>query len=185
MSVFYRCVAPAVPVVFGHSSAGVSCGYSRFAMSDLSENTPVTPRMKEGRGRPGGMSVSRILSVIFFLAALGVFLGGAFFWLRKHQAAKDSSEAARICATPEMLSGKVNVALKDKVDYSFWPPHYVPPMERQDLRAVPPDGPAILELRRHGAEILFCVEFPGSAAPHGQTLCRDQAGSHAEPSRRP
>ena len=89
--------------------------------------------MKEGRGRPGGMSVSRILSVIFFLAALGVFLGGAFFWLRKHQAAKDSSEAARICATPEMLSGKVNVALKDKVDYSFWPPHYVPPMERQDL----------------------------------------------------
>ena len=39
-------------------------------MSDLSENTPVTPRMKEGRGRPGGMSVSRILSVIFFLAAL-------------------------------------------------------------------------------------------------------------------
>lgn len=102
-------------------------------MSDLSENNTASSKVKESRGRKGGVPVSRIFSVIFFLAALGVFFGGAFFWLRKHQAARDSEEAAKICATPEMLSGGLQAALKDKVEYSFWPPHYVPPMERQDL----------------------------------------------------
>ena len=102
-------------------------------MSDLSENRPpFSPSVRESSKKTGG-ALGRILSVIFFIMALGLFFGGLFFWLQKRQASLDSGTAARICATPEMLSGELQAALKDKVDYSFWPPSYIPPMERQDL----------------------------------------------------
>lgn len=102
-------------------------------MSDLSENRPPLSPSARGNSRKAGGALGRILSVIFFLMALGLFFGGLFFWLQKRQAARDSGAAARICATPEMLSGGLQAALKDKVDYSFWTPHYIPPMERQEL----------------------------------------------------
>lgn len=102
-------------------------------MSDLSETVPAPPSSGGSGGRRRGKSAARILSVIFFIVALGVFFSGLFFWLQKHQAALDSRDSARICATPDMLDGGLQAALKDKVDYSFWPPHYVPPMDRQEL----------------------------------------------------
>lgn len=133
MSVFYRCVTLGVPVVFDHPSAVVFCGYFRFKMSDLSDNKPpLSPAARRSGGKAGG-ALGRILSVIFFMMALGLFFGGLFFWLQKRQASRDSGAAARICATPEMLSGELQATLKDKVDYSFWPPCHIPPMERQDL----------------------------------------------------
>lgn len=85
------------------------------------------------RGGKAGFAMGRILSVIFFVVALGLFFGGFFFWLQKHQASRGAESAARICATPEVLSGELKATLKDKVDYSFWPPHHVPLVERQDL----------------------------------------------------
>ena len=102
-------------------------------MSDLSDNKPpLSPAARRSGGKAGG-ALGRILSVIFFMMALGLFFGGLFFWLQKRQASRDSGAAARICATPEMLSGELQATLKDKVDYSFWPPCHIPPMERQDL----------------------------------------------------
>lgn len=102
-------------------------------MSDLSENKPASSPSSRKRGGKAGRGWVRVLSVIFFIMALGIFFGGLFFWLQKRQASQDSGVAARICATPEMLSGELLAALKDKVDYSFWPPHYVPPMDRQEV----------------------------------------------------
>ena len=102
-------------------------------MSDLFEKKPfLCPAVRRSGGK-AGFALGRILAVIFFMIALGMFFGGLFFWLQKRQASLDSGAAARICATPEMLSGELKAALKDKVDYSFWPPCHVPPMEKQDL----------------------------------------------------
>lgn len=102
-------------------------------MSDLSENKPSSSPARRKSGGKAGRRWVRILSVIFFAMALGVFFGGLFFWLQKRQATLDSGAATRICATPETLSGELLATLKDKVDYSFWPPSHVPPMDRQEL----------------------------------------------------
>lgn len=102
-------------------------------MSDLFGHKPFLYPSVRRRGGKAGFAMGRILSVIFFVVALGLFFGGFFFWLQKRQASRDSEAAERICATPEMLSGEFKVTLKDKVDYSFWPPCHIPLMERQDL----------------------------------------------------
>ena len=102
-------------------------------MSDLFEKKLFLSPAARRRGGKAGFALGRILSVIFFVIALGMFFGGLFFWLQKRQASLDSGAAARICATPEMLSGELKAALKDRVDYSFWPPYHISPMEKQDL----------------------------------------------------
>ena len=102
-------------------------------MSDLFEKKLFLSPAARRRGGKAGFALGRILSVIFFVIALGMFFGGFFFWLQKRQASLDSGAAARICATPEMLSGELKAALKDRVDYSFWPPYHISPMEKQDL----------------------------------------------------
>ena len=102
-------------------------------MSDLFEKKLFLSPAARRHGGKAGFALGRILSVIFFVIALGMFFGGLFFWLQKRQASLDSGAAARICATPEMLSGELKAALKDRVDYSFWPPYHISPMEKQDL----------------------------------------------------
>lgn len=104
-------------------------------MSDLFEKSHPFARRVRSHGGEAGFALGRILSVIFFVIALGMFFGGLFFWLQKRQASLDSGAAARICATPDMLSGELKAALKDKVDYSFWPPRHVPPMESRSCCA--------------------------------------------------
>ena len=170
MSVFYRCAALGVPVVCDRLSAIVFCGYFRFEMSDLFEKKLFLSPAARRRGGKAGFALGRILSVIFFVIALGMFFGGLFFWLQKRQASLDSGAAARICATPEMLSGELKAALKDRVDYSFWPPYHISPMEKQDLLQLPGGGTEISERRGCGAKILFCVEVPAIASFNGQAL---------------
>ena len=85
-------------------------------MSDLFEKKLFLSPAARRHSRKAGFALGRILSVIFFVIALGMFFGGLFFWLQKRQASLDSGAAARICATPEMLSGEVKAALKDRVD---------------------------------------------------------------------
>lgn len=145
-------------------------------MSDLSDNKPpLSPAARRSGGKAGG-ALGRILSVIFFMMALGLFFGGLFFWLQKRQASRDSGAAARICATPEMLSGELQATLKDKVDYSFWPPCHIPPMERQDLlRNCLVEAAEIFERSGRGPEILLRVEFPAIASFDGQALRRISA----------
>ena len=144
-------------------------------MSDLSDNKPpLSPAARRSGGKAGG-ALGRILSVIFFMMALGLFFGGLFFWLQKRQASRDSGAAARICATPEMLSGELQATLKDKVDYSFWPPCHIPPMERQDLLRNCLVEAEIFERSGRGPEILLRVEFPAIASFDGQALRRISA----------
>lgn len=99
-----------------------------------------------------------------------MFFGGLFFWLQKRQASLDSGAAARICATPEMLSGELKAALKDRVDYSFWPPYHISPMEKQDLLRN-----CLAEAQKYlsAADVVqnpLCVEVPAIASFNGQAL---------------
>ena len=75
-----------VPVVCDRLSAIVFCGYFRFEMSDLFEKKLFLSPAARRRGGKAGFALGRILSVIFFVIALGMFFGGLFFWLQKRQA---------------------------------------------------------------------------------------------------
>lgn len=64
-----------------------------------------------------------------------------------------------------MLSGELQATLKDKVDYSFWPPCHIPPMERQDLlRNCLVEAQKYLSAPDVAPEILLRVEFPAIAS---------------------
>ncbi len=142
----------------------------------LTINRPF-PLPRAGAAGKAGGALGRILSVIFFMMALGLFFGGLFFWLQKRQASRDSGAAARICATPEMLSGELQATLKDKVDYSFWPPCHIPPRwsGRTCFAQLPGGGAEIFERSGRGPEILLRVEFPAIASFDGQALRRISA----------
>lgn len=55
-------------------------------MSDLFEKKLFLSPAARRRGGKAGFALGRILSVIFFVIALGMFFGGLFFWLQKRQA---------------------------------------------------------------------------------------------------
>lgn len=133
MSAFYRCFSNCVSVVCVHLSVIVWYGYFLFKMSDMSENRLGLFDRVCGSGREAGTVVVRVLAVIFFVIAAGIFLTGFFFWLQKKQASRNSDEATRIVVTPEILDKGMTATLKDNLEYCFWPPYHVPPMERQDL----------------------------------------------------
>lgn len=65
-------------------------------MSDLFEKKLFLSPAARSRGGKAGFALGRILSVIFFVVALGMFFGGLFFWLQKRQASLDSGAAARL-----------------------------------------------------------------------------------------
>ena len=50
-------------------------------MSDLFEKKLFLSPAARRRGGKAGFALGRILSVIFFVIALGMFFGGLFFWL--------------------------------------------------------------------------------------------------------
>ena len=52
-------------------------------MSDLFEKKLFLSPAARRRGGKAGFALGRILSVIFFVIALGMFFGGLFFWLQK------------------------------------------------------------------------------------------------------
>ena len=51
-------------------------------MSDLFEKKLFLSPAARRRGGKAGFALGRILSVIFFVIALGMFFGGLFFWLQ-------------------------------------------------------------------------------------------------------
>ena len=54
-------------------------------MSDLFEKKLFLSPAARRRGGKAGFALGRILSVIFFVIALGMFFGGLFFWLQKRR----------------------------------------------------------------------------------------------------
>lgn len=85
------------------------------------------------RTNKGTSRVWEVFAVIFFSTAIVAFLGAVVYWIKKKQESVDSKSAVRLCVTPDALKEKIEVRLKDKVEYSFWKPYVVPPMERQKV----------------------------------------------------
>lgn len=102
-------------------------------MSDLSDTVTPVPNKRAGDVHRKGLPAGRLCSVVFFIVSVCVFFGGLFYWLQKRQETRDASASAKVCATPEVLGSDLFVALKDRVDYSFWPPYYMPVLEHQGV----------------------------------------------------
>ena len=99
-------------------------------MSELFEKKLFLSPAARRRGGKAGFALG-ILSVIFFVIALEVF-SAVFLLAWKRQASLDSRNGRAVYATRRCCP-EVKAALKDRVDYSFWPPYHISPVETQDL----------------------------------------------------